>query len=419
MRSNLITPLYDPSRLIFFLADCAAACAALAVTFNNPSSARAVWIIPVWAIIAATFFDPRRATQLRHSLNITCLTASVITAFTLVVTLDIFILYFITACALASFSARWLCISILTAQPFRRKLYIIGDATISQALSTLRSKSHTIVGVGAVGGVTADQFVARLKSLGVTDVLFHHALDDHLLRVLLECRQHQIRIIPFTVFYEHLTGRVMLDHLDANGVDLFLESKWMRSYARALDIVGGSVGLIFLAAIFPAVAAAIWLDSGLPILYQQTRLGRDGRVFKLIKFRTMYQDAEQDGQVRWADLNDPRVTRVGRFLRRTRLDEVPQFWNVLIDEMSLIGPRPERPEIISMLESRIPFYRFRLVAKSGLTGWAQINYPYAATVDDSATKLEYDLFYVKHRSLWLDMLIAWHTLKTIIQMSGM
>jgi lipopolysaccharide/colanic/teichoic acid biosynthesis glycosyltransferase len=133
----------------------------------------------------------------------------------------------------------------------------------------------------------------------------------------------------------------------------------------------------------------------------------------------MVRDAEPDGQAVWASQNDPRVTRVGKILRRLHLDEVPQFWSVLVDEMSLIGPRPERPEIISMLESRIPFYRLRLVVKSGLTGWAQINYPYAATVDDSAKKLEYDLFYIKNRSMWLDMLILWHTLKTIIQMSGM
>jgi len=419
VRSKPITlaRLEDPTRLIFFLADCAAAFAALAITFNEPFAARIVWLVPLWAITATTFFDPRRATQLRPSFNITCLTASVITVFALFVIGDIFILYSITACALISIIARGLCIFILQAPPLRRRLFVIGNADESMSVLGLRSTSHVVVGVGAVDGVTVDQFVPRLKSLGVSDVLIHNEMDEHLLRVLLECRRRKIRIIPFAAFYEHLTGRVMLDHLNVN--HFWEESKWMRGYARALDIVSGSVGLIFLAAIFPAVAAAIWLDSGLPILYQQTRLGRDGRVFKLIKFRTMYQDAEQDGQVRWADLNDPRVTRVGRFLRRTRLDEVPQFWNIWAGEMSLIGPRPERPEIISMLESRLPFYRLRLVAKSGLTGWAQINYPYAATVDDSARKLEYDLFYIKHRSLWLDMLIVWHTLKTIIQMSGM
>lgn len=415
MRSNLITPLCDPSRLIYFLADCAAAFAALAVTFSETSFARVVWLIPLWAIIAATFFDPRYAAQPRHSFNITCLTASVVAVFALFVIGDIFVLYFIIACASVCLITRGVCIVVLQSAPLRRRFFVIRDSDEGESLPALRSTSHVVVGVGAVGGVTVDQLVAQR----VTDILIdvRGESDDRFVQKLLECRRRGMRIIPFTIFYEHATGRVLLDHLDVNHV--WEESKWMRGYARALDIVSGGVGLIFFAAIFPAVAAAIVLDSGLPILHRQTRMGQNGQLFKLIKFRTMYQDAEQDGQVRWADVNDPRVTRVGRFLRRTRLDEVPQFWNVLKGEMSLMGPRPERPEIISMLESRLPFYRLRLVVKSGLTGWAQINYPYAATVDDSARKLEYDLFYIKHRSLWLDMLIVWHTLKTIIQMSGM
>jgi exopolysaccharide biosynthesis polyprenyl glycosylphosphotransferase len=404
----------DSSRLIYFLADCAAAFAALAITLNNPW-----WLIPLWVIIAATFFDPRYAAQPRHAFNITCLTASVIAVFALFVIGDIFVLYFIIACALISFAARGVCIVVLQSSSLRRRFFVIRDSDEGKSLPGLRSTSHVVVGAGAVGDVTVDQLAAQR----VTDILIdaRGEIDDHLLHTLLECRRRRMRIIRFTSFYEHLTGRVLLDHLDSNWLDQFLasDSKWMRLYARAMDIVSGGVGLIFFAAIFPAVAAAIWLESGSPVLHRQTRMGRDGRLFKLIKLRTMYQDAEQDGQVRWADINDPRVTRVGRFLRRTRLDEVPQFWNVLADEMSLIGPRPERPEIISMLESRLPFYRLRLAVKPGLTGWAQINYPYAATVDDSARKLEYDLFYIKHRSLWLDVLIVWHTLKTIIQMSGM
>jgi len=409
--------LEDPTRLIFFLADCAAS-AALAITFNNPLSVHIAWLIPLWAITSTTLFDPRRATQLRHAFNTLVLTTIVAATFTLVVIPDIFVLYFIIASAFSSFMARWLYISILQSPPFRRRMFIIGHQDINSCLPSLRSKSHLVVGVGAAGGITVDQLVAY----SVTDILMDRRgePDDHLLQILLECRQRRIRIIPFISFYEHVTGRVLLDHLTTNWLDQFWasESKWMRLYARVFDVIGGIVGLIFLAAIFPAVAAAIWLDSGLPILNRQTRMGLNGHLFKLIKFRTMRQDAEQDGQVRWADLNDPRVTRVGRFLRRARLDEVPQFWNILMDEMSLMGPRPERPEIISVLESRIPFYRLRLVVKPGLTGWAQINYPYAATVEDAKQKLEYDLFYIKHRSVLLDTLIVWHTLKTIIQMSG-
>jgi lipopolysaccharide/colanic/teichoic acid biosynthesis glycosyltransferase len=166
------------------------------------------------------------------------------------------------------------------------------------------------------------------------------------------------------------------------------------------------------------IAPAIWLDSGRPILFGQRRMGRGGAPFKLIKFRTMAQDAEADGPPRWAGRRDPRVTRVGRFLRRTRLDELPNVVNVLRGEMSLVGPRPERPEFVAQLEREIPFYRTRLLVRPGLTGWAQVNYPYGDSVHGALEKLEYDLYYVKHRSLFFDLWILVRTVGTVVALRG-
>lgn len=155
-----------------------------------------------------------------------------------------------------------------------------------------------------------------------------------------------------------------------------------------------------------------------PIFYTQRRLGLRGRPFTVWKFRTMVTNAEQNGQAQWAKPDDPRVTRVGRFLRRCHLDELPQLWNVLRGEMSLVGPRPERPEFVALLEQQIPLYRVRLLARPGLTGWAQVKQPHASTVADTVRKLEYDLYYLAHRSLYLDLLILLKTLSVALRLRG-
>jgi len=187
---------------------------------------------------------------------------------------------------------------------------------------------------------------------------------------------------------------------------------------RLMDMLGGFAGLLILALVFPFAAIATLIDSGLPIFYSQDRLGKGGQIFKIYKFRTMKQNAEADGEAKLAEENDPRVTRVGHFLRRTRLDELPQFWNVLHGEMSLVGPRAERPELVAQFQKEIPFYRARLLVKPGLTGWAQINYGYVATVTETAVKLEYDLYYIKHRSLPMDFTVILRTVGTVLSRKG-
>ena len=170
--------------------------------------------------------------------------------------------------------------------------------------------------------------------------------------------------------------------------------------------------------LFPFVTIAIRLDSRGPIFYRQTRVGKAGENFQLLKLRSMIPEAETDGKARWADPADRRITRVGRLLRRTRLDELPQLYNVLKGEMSLIGPRPERPEFVVKLEKAIPFYRARLAVRPGLTGWAQTRFTYGSSVEDSLVKLQYDLYYIKHLSLYLDLLIFLGTFGVILSLRG-
>ncbi len=169
---------------------------------------------------------------------------------------------------------------------------------------------------------------------------------------------------------------------------------------------------------FPLIGLAIVLDSGFPIFFLQNRLGKNGRTYKIIKFRTMRQDSEKDGEVRVTTEHDERITRIGLFLRRSHLDELPQFVNVLRGEMSMVGPRAERSELVTKLQQNIPFYRARLLVKPGITGWAQVNFGYAATVEDTAVKLEYDLYYIKHRNLLMDIVILLRTFGTIIGFRG-
>jgi lipopolysaccharide/colanic/teichoic acid biosynthesis glycosyltransferase len=165
------------------------------------------------------------------------------------------------------------------------------------------------------------------------------------------------------------------------------------------------------------VAALIKLDSPGPLFYRQERVGLNGRVFSITKFRTMQVDAERDG-ARWAQVNDPRVTRVGRFLRLCRLDELPQLFAVLKGDMTLVGPRPERPVFVEQLKQQIPFFGLREAVKPGVTGWAQLRYPYGASVEDARAKLEYDLYYIKHGSLFLDLAILFHTVRHVLTARG-
>jgi exopolysaccharide biosynthesis polyprenyl glycosylphosphotransferase len=185
-----------------------------------------------------------------------------------------------------------------------------------------------------------------------------------------------------------------------------------------MDVVASAIGLIVTAPLLGIVAAAVKLTSSGPAVYKQQRVGLQNRLFTVYKFRSMRQDAEVGTGAVWARKNDNRVTPVGRFLRRTRLDELPQLWNVLIGDMSLVGPRPERPEFVQQLTEQIPFYGQRHAIRPGLTGWAQVRYAYGASVEDALEKLQYDLFYIKNLSIPLDLFIIFSTIKTVLFRHG-
>ncbi len=238
---------------------------------------------------------------------------------------------------------------------------------------------------------------------------------------LLECKLRGIAVTSADAFYERVLKKAKLNLVHPSWIlysEGFRASRLRDGLKRLCDI---AISLILVAVMWPFMiltALAIALESGFPILYSQTRVGAHGQVFRIYKFRSMAKDAESDGSPVWASENDCRVTRVGAFIRNARLDELPQLYNVLKGEMSIVGPRPERPEFVAELNREIPFYYTRHYVKPGLMGWAQLNYPYGASVEDAKGKLEYDLYYSKNHSFLIDFLIMIQTVEVILLGKG-
>jgi sugar transferase (PEP-CTERM system associated) len=233
---------------------------------------------------------------------------------------------------------------------------------------------------------------------------------------LLECKTSGIRVQEGSSYYEQLTGKIMVEGLRKSWLifsDGFVVSRTTLFAKRLLDLIVAAVGLVAALPFMLLVALAVRLDSPGPVFFRQERVGRGGREFTVWKFRSMRSDAEARG-AQWAVEGDPRVTRVGRFIRTTRLDELPQLWNVLVGDMSLVGPRPERRMFVDQLIESSPFYEQRLVVRPGLTGWAQIKAPYASTFEESIEKLKYDLYYIKNMSLFLDISILFSTARIVL-----
>ena len=238
---------------------------------------------------------------------------------------------------------------------------------------------------------------------------------------MLKCAQRGIAVTDISTFFEREAGLVTLDVIDPSWLVFsggFDHSLPRRLGKRLFDLVAASALLLVAWPIMLVVALSVWLESGAPILYRQTRVGESGRFFELVKFRSMRIDAEHDGQARWASADDERNTRIGRFIRRARLDELPQLLNVLRGEMSFVGPRPERPPFVAMLSNELRYYSIRHCMKPGLTGWAQLRYPYGASVRDAEEKLKFDLFYVKNHGLILDLLILLQTVEVVLFQRG-
>jgi len=267
-------------------------------------------------------------------------------------------------------------------------------------------------------GVTEDlEQLVRLHQpdrivVAVTDRRGHMPLDPLLTAKL----RDDVAIEESASFYERLTGKISTAMLRPSWLIFANGSRRLRLYKqmrRLADVALSIVGLVLSSPIMAATALAIKLDSRGPVFYSQDRVGGHNRIFKIIKFRSMHVDAEKNGPV-WAGQSDPRVTRVGRIIRKLRIDELPQFLNILRGEMTLIGPRPERPVFVKQLEREIPYFSQRHLLKPGLTGWAQIRYPYAASIEDAIEKLQYDLYYLKNQSPVLDAMILFETIRIVL-----
>ncbi|MFZ0859755.1 MAG: TIGR03013 family XrtA/PEP-CTERM system glycosyltransferase [Candidatus Sulfotelmatobacter sp.] len=318
----------------------------------------------------------------------------------------------------------------LVQQPyFRERVYVLGTGDRAQRLlNGLRQRSELgIEVVGWTGNIegelTRETMATHLIDLarenGVHRVIV--AMPDRRgtlpVEELLDLRLAGVKVEEATSWLEKISGRIEVEHLHPSWLifaDGFRVSSFFGLVRRVLNFSLALIGLVLALPLLPFIVLAVKLDSQGPLLYRQKRVGRGGATFYCYKFRTMRQDAEADTGATWAADDDPRITRVGKVLRVSRLDEIPQLWCVLKGDMHFVGPRPERPEFVEWLSQEIPYYGVRHVVRPGITGWAQVQYKYGNTLEDAREKLQYDLFYIKNASVGLDLLILFQTIKIVL-----
>lgn len=347
-------------------------------------------------------------------------------------TLFLLVVSFLSVCLL-----RFLFLQTVDTSLLKRRILVYGagrkaDAILQRFQNRIDQRGFVIVGFVHTDGDPESNPSKRIlrphkplcdfaRELGVDELV--DAVDDRRsklpLRELLDCKAQGVNVVNLLSFFERESGYVNVNLLDPSWIifsDGFKQTMLKSAFKRALDVL---VSLILLAITWPIMilaALAIWLESGCkgPILYTQYRVGQKGREFRIYKFRSMRTDAEKEGKAVWASQNDSRITRVGGFIRKTRMDELPQLFNVLKGDMSFVGPRPERPEFDGELREKIAYYDQRNQIKPGLTGWAQLCYPYGASDQDALEKLQYDLYYVKNQSIFLDLIIIFRTFEVIL-----
>ncbi|HEX8553473.1 MAG TPA: TIGR03013 family XrtA/PEP-CTERM system glycosyltransferase [Sphingomonas sp.] len=321
---------------------------------------------------------------------------------------------------------------------FKRRIVVLGAGSRAERIRVLAEQpginfvaagfvamgEHAPVVPGAVPRDAIANLAAHVLDLGASEVVL--ALEERRnalpLKDLLRVKTTGVQVSDISSFLERETGRIDLNSVNPSWLifsDGFAAGQLVSSMTkRAFDIVVSLLLLIVTLPIVLITAVLIKMESRGPAFYRQRRVGLYNQAFEIVKLRSMRLDAEVAGQAQWASKDDPRVTRIGRFIRKVRIDELPQTWTVLKGEMSFVGPRPERPQFVDSLEQQLPFYAERHMVKPGITGWAQINYPYGASVEDARHKLEYDLYYAKNYSPFLDMLILLQTLKVVIWPAG-
>ena len=399
----------------------------------------------IWLLLLVDLYDAHRAAHRRQVIN-GILAA---TAIGFILYLIVYfasenplprrgVAAFLGIASLLTWIWRMIYIRIFTAPNFMRRVLMVGAGRagheILAIIKDMQPKPFELVGLNDDNAELLDTEVEGHRVIAnsgnLLDLVESEAITDIIVAIsgtmmgstfqtILDAQERGIEITRMPVAYEELVGRVPINILETDWllrsfVDEFRFGGFYEVIKRFIDILGGLVGLLIVALLLPFVGLAILVDNGWPIFYGQERLGKGGQIYEIIKFRTMRRDAEADGQAQLATEDDERVTRMGRFLRKTHLDEFPQFINVLRGEMSLVGPRAERPQLVDHFQRRIPFYRARLLVKPGITGWAQVNYGYASNLAETMMKLEYDLYYIKHRNLILDILILLRSPSTML-----
>lgn len=285
-------------------------------------------------------------------------------------------------------------------------------------------KRHHSGSLNVLGGCDVLKELTHKKRSDVDLIIIAitHLKSQELLRSVLECKMNGVNVSDMSTFYEEVTGKIPVEHINDHWLVFtplsgVRKSLYNLKIKRVLDITISIIGLVLSSPISILSMLAIKVETKGPVLYKQKRVGLNGEEFNLFKFRSMYEESEKEGAV-WASKNDPRVTKVGRFIRRIRVDEIPQMWNVLKGQMSFIGPRPERPEFETMFNEKIPYYSLRYSVRPGITGWAQVKYPYGASQSDALEKLQFDLFYIKNLSPLLDFHILLKTVKVVFWGKG-
>lgn len=348
------------------------------------------------------------------------------------------IIYFFLLMALPVIVWRFLYIWILFSPKYFKTIVVIGHSSRAEKLIELiqLKNFHNIAsyvsnaeidGLNNFNAANAVNLLELVRSNLASEIVistsgFSSETIKNLNKQLILLFEEGINIKSFETYYEEVTNRVPKEYLDFNfykqiNLSKNNDNRFYHFSQRMFDVLIAIVGILFFVGILPLIFIANLIGNRGPIFYIQERVGYKGKNFKIFKLRSMIKNAEKDGAV-WAQKNDKRITSFGKFLRNTRLDEFPQFINILKGEMSMIGPRPERPEFVHDLENKIPFYGIRHVIRPGLTGWAQVNYPYANTIEEQETKLRYDLYYIKERNSFLDFKILIKTISTILFFKG-
>lgn len=409
------------------------------------------YLLPfIWIILLVDTYDTRKSANLRQTLR----SLGVVVLVSVVIYLVIYfavepnslprlgVAVFIVSATLLTLLWRAIYVRTFTSVARQQRVLIVGAGKAGTALveiiSELDPPPFRLIGLidddpSKLGNNIQsfpilgnhESMAEIISNQGVTDLILaiSNEMNHGMFQSILTAQEEGINLTTMTETYESLSGRVPIDLLESDWVvRAFLDraptSGFYRLAKRLMDLLLSLIGLVALVFLFPFLALIILIDSGRPIIFKQERLGRGGKPYTIYKLRTMKSKSDMEKEALVTAPNDPRITRIGRLLRKTHMDELPQIINVLRGEMSFVGPRSERYELVRIFQKEVPFYRARMLVKPGITGWAQIHQAYAETIEETAVKLQYDLYYIEHASLWMDFNILLRTAGSVLGFKG-